>query len=209
MSLQTHAAREDLAFMRTLLEDEGARRQRLTGAVFLAGGLIYGVQAVVQWTMLVGLVRTPPGFGLMAGFGPTLVFLAVLAWLIWRNRGAVRGGGTARAVDTVFATTGSTNLVMLALFSLVAVQRHSLMIWELYPAVVFALQGGAWLVAYSLRRRIWRLAVALGWFATAIGLGLTLASSAYLLVAGLGLLAWMAVPGAVMLRLAGPATPTP
>jgi hypothetical protein len=58
-----------------------------------------------------------------------------------------------------------------------------------------------------LRRRAWHLAVAAGWFASSFLLGAfagtaQAAGLAYVLTAGLALLAFMAVPGAVMIRLA-------
>jgi hypothetical protein len=58
-----------------------------------------------------------------------------------------------------------------------------------------------------LRRRAWHLAVAGGWFASSFLLGACVGptqsgSDAYALTAGLALIAFMAVPGWVMIRLA-------
>jgi hypothetical protein len=53
-----------------------------------------------------------------------------------------------------------------------------------------------------LRRRAWLLAVALGWFASAILLGFLIGTTTFVLVAALALLGLMALPGLVMMRLA-------
>ena len=75
-------------------------------------------------------------------------------------------------------------------------------IWEMYACVVFAFQGAAWLATFALRKRAWHLAVALGWFATAVGLSLLLGTVDYILVAGLALILLMALPGLIMLSTA-------
>jgi hypothetical protein len=49
---------------------------------------------------------------------------------------------------------------------------------------------------------MWRLAVALGWFATAVALSLLLGTADYILVAGLGLILFMALPGWAMVAAA-------
>jgi uncharacterized protein (DUF1684 family) len=67
-----------------------------------------------------------------------------------------------------------------------------------------ALQGMAWMVAWSLRRRGWMGLVALGWFATAIGMALSIPSMAgYIAVLGAGTVLFMLIPGALMMRQTG------
>ena len=57
---------------------------------------------------------------------------------------------------------GFANLSMVAVFAIVATQRHDWTIWEMYACVVFAFQGAAWFVALRLRKRqtwlvlVWR-----------------------------------------------------
>ena len=76
------------------------------------------------------------------------------------------------------------------------------LIWELYACIVFALQGAGWLVAYTLRRRIWLLGVALGWFASAIVTAFLIGTETFVLACALSLLLFMALPGYVMMQLA-------
>ena len=47
--------RDDLAFMRSLAES-GGRTQWAGGAIFVAGGTLYGLQCLVQWTQAAGLI---------------------------------------------------------------------------------------------------------------------------------------------------------
>jgi hypothetical protein len=65
------------------------------------------------------------------------------------------------------------------------------------------LQGAAWMIAYTLRRRAWLGLVAAGWFVTAIAMGFSVQSLGYFILwLGLGFLVLMVIPGAVMIRLA-------
>jgi hypothetical protein len=61
----------------------------------------------------------------------------------------------------------------------------------------------AWLVAFFLMRRAWLAVVAAGWLAGAIVVTcLIQATTWFLVAAGIGFVLLMAVPGAVMIRLA-------
>jgi hypothetical protein len=106
----------------------------------------------------------------------------------------------ARALQAAFAAAGTATLAMLCIFANVALREQSIKIWLLYPCAVFALQGAAWMVAWLLQRRTWLGAVALGWMVSAVTMSFLIDSPAYVFVAGVALLAFMAVPGAVMMR---------
>ena len=119
----------------------------------------------------------------------------------WLGRNAPRGGVVARALTAAFAAAGTATLSMLCVFASVAIREKSLTIWLLYPCAVFALQGAAWMVAWMLRttgvarrRRRWvgsLSAVVLAW---------TIGTPLYPMIAGVALVLFMAVPGAVMMR---------
>ncbi|HEY3812251.1 MAG TPA: hypothetical protein VGL66_03425 [Caulobacteraceae bacterium] len=194
-------AREDLAFMRSLVEPDGRRAQAGAGRVFMAAGLIYGAQCLAQWAGFAGLVPAPLVLNLWVGLGPTVLCAAVILLMAVINRG-VKQTSTQRALNAVFTSMGFANLSMVAVFAIVALQRHDWTIWELYACVVFAFQGAAWLASFALSKRMWRLAVALGWFATAVALSLLLGTADYILVAGLGLILFMALPGWAMVAAA-------
>lgn len=200
--MNTDTAREDLAFLRGLVEPD-ERWQKGFGEVYAAGGACYGGQMVLHALQGFGLI---PGDGwpaLVVGVGPTVLFLALFVWSSRRNRARPSGGATSRAVGAVFGAIGLANFALIAIMASVALREHNLKIWLIYPCVVLVMQGSAWLVAYMLRRRGWFALVAAGWFAVGLGMAAAIETmSLYILIGGLGFFAFMLVPGLVMMRQA-------
>jgi len=211
MNTDAQTAQSDLAFLRSLVE-AGDESWRPFGEGYLAAGLIYGAQMLMHAAQLPGWLPQAGAPALIIGLGPTLVFFAALSWIIARHKtagpGGISGGGAiAKSIGAVFAVAGLSNLVLVAVIGSVAWREHSFAIWLIYPCAVFILQGAAWLVAFVLRRRTWHGLVALGWFGTAIAMGLSIETAPlFILFAGLGLFACMALPGAVLLGLSRKAT---
>jgi hypothetical protein len=59
----------------------------------------------------------------------------------------------------------------------------------------------AWMVVYALRRRAWYGVVAVGWFGTGVGMALAIHNAAaFIAIGGAGFIAFMLVPGWVMMR---------
>jgi hypothetical protein len=201
MTTKLQDVEADLAFMKALV-DGPTMSWAAFGETYLAGGLIYGVECLFHFAQYEGWIILPPALSMAVAVGFTAVFLAILAWLLWRRRGATPLGTANRAIRSMFTAVGITNIVMVALFAMVATRHHSVTIWMIYPTIVFALQGAAWLVTAMLRRRPWMGAIAAGWYVSALWLGLTIDTVAYLAVCGFSLLLWMALPGALMLRQA-------
>lgn len=198
---ETRRAEEDLAFLRGLVQG-GSGVQRTSGQIFVAAGAIYGLQILGHGLQGFGLL---PGEGLAAlalALGPTVVFLALLAWLLTRPR-QPRQNSTAKAFEAAFGALGVTNAVLICIFAPAAILKGSLETWLFYPAVVYALQGTGWLIGWTLRKRGWMLLTALGWFATAIAMGALIGSPLYALVAGVGLIVLMIGPGLILMRGAG------
>lgn len=194
------SAQDDLAFMRSLVETNGGF-QRSFGEAYFAAGLCYGVQMLLHAAQLVGWIGDGP-IGLVIGLGPTVVFLALLTWIIVRGRREPTGGSVvSRAVGAVFGAVGVANLALIAVIGSVAWREQSLTIWLIYPCVVLIVQGMAWMVVYALRRRAWYGGVAVGWFVTGVAMALAIGSPpAFIAVGGAGFIAFMLVPGWVMMR---------
>ena len=200
MTAKTSPA-EDLAFMRSLVE--GGGMPVAFGEGYLAAGLIYGGQVFLQGAQPIVAPNLPPLLTLSLGVGPTVIFCAVLAWILYRNRGAAAGGYVSRTLGALFGCIGLANFVLMAVIGIEAFRRQSFEVWLIYPCVVFVMQGACWLAAAAARRRLWQGLVAGGWFATAIAMALCMTNmAAFTMVAGVGLLGFMAVPGAIMMRLA-------
>ena len=198
-------AQADLAYMRALVE-EGGRSQIAGGNALLWGGVLYGLQCLVQWAQIVGLVRLSDRAMLVFVNGVTILYLAILAVVLWKDRKTSQRGVGTRAVNSAFGGAGLANLVLLVSFGVVATRERSLTIWLLYPAALSVVLGSAWYVAFMIWRRIWLLAVSVGWYGTALALAfLSRSYAAYTLLFAVALFVLMAVPGVVM-RRAGRAT---
>lgn len=204
MTDPTASARDDLAFVRGLVGDSG-QVQSSTGAALFAGGLCYGTQCFAQAL----LARALPNAGLgqlAASIAPTVVFLVLITGITLRARKAAAGartGAASRAVQTAFGSMGLSILVSGSVFAFVAIREHSLMIWLFHPIMVGVAQGVGWYMAGSIKRRGWYMAVAAGWFATALLLATLLRNlDAYVLVIGAALYGLMALPGWVLWRSA-------
>jgi hypothetical protein len=192
------AAREDLAYLRSLV-DPSPRSQRTLGVLLTWGGLLYGAQTLIEWGEAAGYYQLAPLPDRIVAIGTTVLYLVIVAIVVWRNRKDGQGGAASRAINAAFAAAGLANLAMAVVIGMSAARYHSLAIWEIYPAVVFALQGAAWLVGSSLRRRSWMGLVGLGWLVNAAALGFVIATPAYVLAASFGLFAWMALPGLALI----------
>lgn len=194
---------DDLAFMRSIVE--GGWRPPLTLAVcYLAGGLLYGLQCLFHVGQVTGLIRWLDLANLAFVAGITVAFLAVLTWAILRDRKAGpanRGPLAARTLSAAFSATGLANTAVIIVFGVGAVRDQDFAIWLYYAAIVFALQAAAWYMAWTLKRKGWMLATALGGWATAVALGVLVREPLwYLGVCTVALFALFALPGWIMFR---------
>jgi hypothetical protein len=201
MNADAQSARDDLAFLRTLVGDDEHAQMRSFGEAYVAAGLIYGGQMLLHAAQALGLLPNGPPLALFIGLGPTILFIPVMAWIIYRNRRRAVRGAVGRAIGSVFSSIGLANLFLIVVIGSVAWREQSIATWLIYPCTVFVLQGTAWLFVYMMRRRLWFLAVALGWFGCAVGMGLTVTALGwFILFAGIGLWFCMALPGWILLR---------
>lgn len=202
--MNTDTARDDLAYMRALVDTPG-NFQRSFGEAYFAAGLCYGVQMLLHAAQSVGWLGPDGLVGLSIGLGPTVVFLGLLAWIIRRERASGRGlaGTAARAVSAVLGAIGAANLVLVVVIGVFAWREQSLVVWLIYPCTVLILQGTAWLVIYAVWRRTWFAVVAIGWFVAAVGGAVSAAfqqMAAFIAIGGLAFLTLMLIPGWVMMR---------
>lgn len=194
-------ARADLAFLRNLAEGDHSPSVGF-GILLMAGGLAYGIETLVHWLGVSGLFALPTWVHLSAAILATGGFLCVIAIVLWLERNKPSQTVTRRAYEAAFQAAGLANISMVCVFAYNAFRAGDFMIWLYYVPVVFAIQGAAWFVAASLRRRAWYGAIALGWFLSAVALGLTIGSHLFNLVASVALLGLMALPGFILWRQA-------
>ena len=199
MNSEIQSARDDLAYMRALVNESG---QFLVGAeLFVWGGLLYGLQCIGHFFNITGLMPLPPIGLLILGFGPTVIFLIALCVIIWRTRKIQNKSVASRATNAVFQGAGIANMVLAFVFAFGAITQHNIVIWLYHPIVVSMFQGVAWFAAWVIRRRAWFGLISLGWIATTITCGVLVGSVAlFLLVLGVALILFMAIPGYVLLH---------
>lgn len=197
----------DLAYLRSIVEGGGgdSGKGMLTmGAVYLAGGLLYGLQCLFHVGQIAGVIRWSGLASLAFVIGVTVAFLVVMTWAILEDRkigGAARGPMVTRTMNAAFSATGMCNLAVIIIFGFGAMRDDDFAVWLYYPAIIFALQSAAWYVAWSLRKKLWMLLMSLGGWLTAVALGLLVREpAAYLMVCTLALFGLFALPGWIMLR---------
>jgi hypothetical protein len=198
-----HSPEDDLAFMRAIVE--GGGRPPMTLAVcYLAGGLLYGLQCLFHVGQATGLIRWPDLANLVFVVGISIAFLSILTWAILRDRkdgGSNRGPMASRTLNAAFSATGMANCAVIIVFGVGAVRDNDFAIWLYYAAIVFALQAAAWYMAWTLKRKGWMLATALGGWATAVALGVLVREPLwYLGVCTVALFLLFALPGWALFR---------
>lgn len=198
-----HSPEDDLAFMRSIVEGRG--RPPMTLAVsYLAGGLLYGLQCLFHVGQATGLIRWPDLANLIFVALISVSFLSILTWAILKDRKddvANRGPMAARTLNAAFTATGMANVSVIIIFAVGAARDNDFAIWLYYAAIVFSLQAAAWYMAWTLRRKGWMLATALGGWVTAVALGVLVRQPMlYLGVCTVALFLLFALPGWIMFR---------
>lgn len=201
MPTDIESARDDLAYMRSVVSSGGAMQSTIGEAFTWAGGL-YGGQCLLYWLQTLHLIPEGDVVGLTIAVGPTIIFCVILGIIIWKDRKQPVTGVAARALGAVFQGAGIANLVLAIVFAYGATKAESFGLWLYHPIVVCMVQGVAWYVAWAIMRRTWLGFVAIGWFITTIALGVTLYIDigTFLLVLGIALIVLMAIPGWVIWR---------
>lgn len=200
---QSTTPEEDLAFMRSIVEGGAPRAAYTAGVVYFSSGLLYGAQCLFHIGQATGLIVWPG----WASLGVVLlVLLATLGCIVWavlydRRVGRHNNVGNTRAMNAAFNAAGVANLAFLVMFGVNAVRMENFAIWLFYPAVVFAVQGAVWFIAWQLKRRTWMMFTSIGGLLTSVALGLLVENGlAYLGVCTAALFGLFALPGWIMVR---------
>ena len=200
MNAEIESARDNLAYMRALVGGT-ERMQKTIGEAFFWAGLLYGGQCFLHWLQTLGFVPDEGPIGLAVVIVPTVLFVGVLVMIIIKDRKAPAGGPAARALGSVFQGAGIANLVMAFVFAYGAEAFEAPGLWLYHPVVVCMFQGVAWYVAFNVLRKSWLGAVAAGWFATVIALGMLMSNiGAFVLVLAIALTLLMMIPGWIIWR---------
>lgn len=201
MTIDPQTAKDDLAFMRAIVEDHGSGNRSM-GLNYLAAGILYGLQCLINGVLIIGEFQVSSLVWMAVGILPTILFLMVNSYTVWQNRAHPFGSGTTRrALEAAFAGGGLANLALALVFGWAAYQKQDWSIWLLFPIVVCAFQGAIWFTATVLRRQVWYGFTAAGWLLSPFLLSAFLdRPGLYVLILGGVLLFCMAVPGYIMAR---------
>lgn len=201
MASDVQSARDDLAYLRGLVDGTGPM-QRTIGECFFWAGLLYGGQCFLHWLQTLEIAPSEGLAALAIAWAPTIIFCAVLTVIIWKDRKTKTTGAAARALGAVFQGAGLANLVMAFVFFYGAAKSGSGGLWLYHPIVVCMFQGVAWFVAWVILRKSWLGLVAAGWFVMTVSLGVAVYESVgvYLLILAIGLTVLMAIPGWIIWR---------
>ena len=205
MNDELKTVRDDLAFLRAIAEGGGERGGLGAPGAGLYGsaGLLYGAQTLGHFAQVKGVLVMPPLGNLLLGWLPTVIFLILMTVVIVIDRKRPQVGAANRAVSAAFSATGLANLALIVIFAAAAVRNQDFKYWLFHPAVVFIVQGAVWFVVFTLRKRAWMALVSVGWLVAGMAMGLLInRPDLYLLIAALGLFAFMMVPGFHMMRQA-------
>lgn len=198
MSDDEQTLRDDVAFLRALAAGgtSGAARE---GAILVAVGLIFGLVAVQYWCIDAAYLAVSPAARAwlwLDGLIPFLICMAVIA-AKFRDRPP---GAASRALAAAWTGVGTAFIVAdIALYAASRELAIPLLVKWVFPLVLFALIGGAWGVAFAVRRHRNFGLLAGGNFAAAILSGIVVGTPKEWLVLAGGLLFLVAVPGAAML----------
>lgn len=189
-SVQT--ARDDLAFMKSVVENRGPLPW-FFGAHLCAVGLLFGLN------LLLGATLAWPT-SLWCWLPASILYFPV--WIIINARSDYTSmGPSARVFGAVWMAVFLMTLALVA--SIITAQiRTGVAYGLIWPSILCALYGGAWMVGAMIRRRAWMALVALGCFATAILTAAFTGRPQALQILGVGLLAFFAAPGLGLMRLA-------
>ena len=202
MTDQLQTLADDISFLKALALEERSPAL-LGGSTLVAAGSVYGLASLAHWGVVTGLIpaATPWVFPALWG-AATVVFLALLAVIRRRLRGARPVGAASRASGVAWQGVGWTIFTLSACIGVVAWRVHSDAPTLLFPPITLALYGLAWMVAAAVSRVGWMGLAAAGSYAAALLTALICASPAVFLVYA-GALALLAiVPGLAMIRRA-------
>ena len=205
MTIEPTSAEGDLAFMRAIVEETGTHDRSL-GINYTAAGLLYGAQCLANGVLLLGEIEASAMVWLAIGILPTVLFIMVNVYSVWKARENPMGVGTAkRAMSAAFAGGGIAILILASIFGLIAYERGDWTIWMLFPIVVCAFQGAIWFTATIIKRKLWYGVTAFGWFASTFVLSVfTNDVPAFVISMGAVLFLLMALPGIIILRATSP-----
>jgi hypothetical protein len=193
--------RDDLSFMRSLMEDDGSV-QRACGVGLLVAGSVFGLAMLRAFALDSGWLHWPEALRPLLPWDTPVLFFLILLPVLASQRKA-RG---AHAVAAISATSRAVWASWAAVGVGCAVSAVSLSIAGMHAAgsLAFTFWGSGWFIAAAAYRRATFAMVALGCYLTSLGAGLVSGGPYEALLMALGLWGLVALPGLMVLKQARP-----
>jgi hypothetical protein len=193
--------RDHLAFMRVLAQ-EGRRAPMVNGRSLFVGGLIYAAASLVAGAISIHLLAVPQVWQGVVWIVATGLYVP---YIVYRKRVCLetKPGATAitnRAVGAAWRGLGYVMLSLLAASWLLAFQFKSDLVFAMWPSIVLAIYGGAWVVAAAMSEVKWLKPVAALCFIASVAIALTVSSPLCFPILAAALLVVMALPGWLLMR---------
>ena len=190
--------RDDLAYLRELVQGGEAGERRKGGVILAGGGFLFAACSLANWAATENLLPWPPSVLVWSWFLAMAVFVVFLVGVLSRGREAqsVR----SRAIGMAWAALGS--VIFTTVLSCVAANlaTGSGAVWAVLPSVIFGVYGAGWTVSSTLSGRKWEAVVAFGAFSAAVAIAF-LARSPWLNFAyAVGLVLLAGLPGLVLAK---------
>lgn len=202
MNDQARAAREDLAFLRSVAEDKDPLPWVIGAHLFFAG-IIFSPTAFLAWLSLSNIAQIPEWL-LTWGWVPAMaIYVPVWFWLN-RRAGPVSLGPRKVTFAAAWTAMSLMTLVILACTFIVSRQVGPEILMFI-PALLLTLYGGAWMVISIVHRNGGFALIGVGGFASAIACALLFNQPTEWLIMGLGILGSIAAPGLSIMLHARPA----
>lgn len=198
MSTDIQAAREDLAFLRGLVDDDPRAGLWFFGAIYVAIGATICVHLLLEYVLEAPFF----GIGLVVLYGAASVLFHWIGRRIRVHDRRATQGVRSRAAGAVFLAAILAHLVMLGVFVIVAWRLETWELVQLAPVVLFATQGVVWSVVHALGPQTWTLLETSGWFLGALALGAVITTDAFSPVLAVLVVVLMIIPGVHMMRAA-------
>jgi hypothetical protein len=202
------SAREDLAFLRGLVDEDWRPGLWTFGAIYVSIGAVLVLHVAISWSASVGLLPLK-GWSMLAAYGVLYGAFSILWSMIgqrgrriFQKSGASLGGVKGRAGGAALAGAFAGHLTMLVVFLIVAARQRDAIFLELAPLVLFTLQGAAWFVVHAMRRVRWHLFEAWGWLLATVALAPLVGTDLFGPGVGIAAVVLMIIPGVHMMRVA-------
>jgi hypothetical protein len=200
MSQDIQAVKDEIGFLRALVEERDASMQQ-EGAVLAAAGIVFGLTTLAYGLKFSGLLALPAAWEQVPWIGGALVFVGALA--VIQRRVPRSPGVGARVMRAAWSGVG-TGIVAAGAGLGLAGWRLGIpaLATAAFPVALLALYGSAWGVAFAVKRRGGFALIAAGCYAAALACGGLAGSPAEWLVLSAALFLLVAAPGLVILARA-------